>query len=69
MAKAARTLPLEEEAPFTGESPDIDGLGGSKLICGIRVHGTMFRTRKDDKFIWGHMIVRRQLLARMILLP
>ena len=28
---------------------DIDGLGGSKLICGIRVRGTMFRTKKDDK--------------------
>lgn len=30
---------------------DIDGLGDLKLIYGIRVLGTTFRARRDDKVI------------------
>ncbi|GMP40910.1 hypothetical protein CsSME_00011188 [Camellia sinensis var. sinensis] len=37
-----------------------------ELICGIRVHGIAFKTRKEDK---GNMIMRKQLLILTILWP
>lgn len=62
-------IPLAKEVPFIEESPDIDGQEGLKLIFGIRVHGTAFKTRRENKFIWVPMIMRRQPHTPMILLP
>ncbi|OMP02011.1 hypothetical protein CCACVL1_02945 [Corchorus capsularis] len=40
---------MAEGAPFTEESPGIDGLGGLRPISGTRVLGITFRTKKEDK--------------------
>uniref|UniRef100_A0A7C9ES07 Uncharacterized protein n=1 Tax=Opuntia streptacantha TaxID=393608 RepID=A0A7C9ES07_OPUST len=54
------------EAPFTEASHGIDGREDLKRICGIKVVGIAFKTKKGDKSIWEHMTVKLMQHGLMI---
>nr|GMD45119.1 ethylene-responsive transcription factor WRI1-like isoform X2 [Ipomoea batatas] len=56
------------EALLTEALQGTGGPGDMKLTYGTRLPGITFRTRKEDKWVQGHMKVRRLLPERMILL-